>query len=201
MSAVFEPIQQQFAAHIAGHDCELAAYRRALFAHYLSSPTSSLAFPSTTNAPSLLLPPPSPPCPEFRYSTAAITAADPTLSTLIQQQQDAPSSAPAPSPLQHRERVIFDAGMWDKLEATPYGRYNSLPSTPLPYESIEAAVRERMRRLGWEQYSFDTESGAAYDQHFGSHSGKRIIAGRRGGGVAAGTAAAAGRHFNIISNQ
>ena len=191
-SEVFDPIQRQVAAHIAKHDKQLSAFRRALFAHYLASPTASLAFPltcTTSNAPP---PQPSAPQLDFHYHTRAINQHDPTLHTLAQQQREAAlPAAPSRQPLSHAERVVFDACMWDKLAATPYGRYVGSEAALSEVERgrVEAGVRQRMAELGWDEYNVVQDSGAAYAQWFGDRSGVRIVAKNKN------------RTFNIVSNQ
>ena len=191
-SEVFDPIQHQVAAHIARHDKQLAAYRRALFAHYLASPTSSLAFPLTCTTSAA--PPPQPIAPQlrFRYNTRTVNSHDPTLHTLTQQQREAALPAlPTHHPLSHTERVVFDACMWDKLAATPYGRYVGSDAALSEEESrrVEAGVRQRMAELGWDEYNVANDSGAAYVQWFGQRSGVLIVEKNKN------------RSFNIISNQ
>ena len=154
---VFDPIQRQVAGHLAAHDRALHSFRLSLFAHYLSSPTASLAFPSTCTLPSLPAQPP-PTYPAFRYLP--------------------------PSPLPpHHSRPIFPATMWDKLVATPYGRYNSPqhPLTAADCAAIEEGVRAETRKLGWDAYEAPVGSSEAYRQYF-RHGGVRIVKeGRRKG--------------------
>jgi len=192
-SEVFDPIQRQVAAHIAKHDKQLSAFRRALFAYYLASPTSSLAFPLTCTTSAA--PPPQPSAPHlthYHYNTHAIDRADPTLHTLTRQQQEAAlPSRPTQPPLSHTERVVFDACMWDKLAATPYGRYVGSEAELGEVERgrVEAGVRQRMAELGWDEYNVLNDSKAAYMQWFGDKSGVRIVEKNKN------------RPFNIVSNQ
>ena len=191
-SEVFDPIQQQVAAHIAKHDKQLSAFRRALFAHYLASPTSSLAFPLTCTTSAA--PPPRPAAPQldFHYNTHVIDQHDPTLHTLAQQQREAAlPGRPVQQPLSHSQRVVFDACMWDKLAATPYGRYVGSEAALSEEERgrVEVGVRQRMAELGWDEYNVVNDSGKAYVQWFGERSGVRIVEKNKN------------RPFNIVSNQ
>ena len=83
--------------------------------------------------------------------------------------------------------------MWDKLVATPYGRYNTSPSTltPLDLRQIEEGVRGRVGRMGWDEYAVGREPWDAYQQWFGERGVKITGKGRR----------ARGRGYNIVTNQ
>jgi hypothetical protein len=90
--------------------------------------------------------------------------------------------------------VILDARMWDKLEATPYGRYNGVEGEEYGMgeeerRAVEEGVRERMRQLGWDEYGVINDAKSAYEQHFGTKSGVLV------------TGKGKCRAFNIISNQ
>ena len=191
-SEVFDPIQRQVAAHIAQHDKQLSTFRRALFAYYLASPTSSLAFPLTCTTSDAAPPQPTAPHLTFHYNTHSINSHDPTLHTLTQQQLEAALPAqPTHHPLSHSERTVFDACMWDKLAATPYGRYVGSEAVLSDEERgrVEVGVRQRMAELGWDEYNVGKDSGPAYVQWFGERSGVRIVEKNKN------------RSFNIVSNQ
>ena len=166
---VFDPIQRQVAGHVDSSDHGLHAFRLQLFAHYLASPNTSLAFPTTCALPSHACTPPSPPSPAFRYSPPH-------------------PLPPIPSP-----RTMFTPTMWDKLVATPHGRYNITPSslTAADLGRIEEGVRGRVGRMGWDEYAVGREEWDAYKQWFGSRGVKITDKGRTRGG----------RGYNIVSNQ
>ena len=189
---VFDPIQRQVAAHIAQNDKQLSAFRLAQFSYYLASPTSSLAFPLTCTTSAAAPPKPTAPHLAFRYNTHSINQHDPTLHTLSRQQADAAlPGRPAHGPLAHGERVSLDARMWDKLAATPYGRYvgGEAALSDEQRRAVEAGVRRRMAELGWDEYGVVNDSSAAYVQWFGERSGVRIVEKNKN------------RPFNIVNNQ
>ena len=150
---MFDPIQRQVASHLAAHDEELLRFRLALFSHYLSSPAASLAFPSTCSLPSQPVTPPSLPCLPLQY-------------------------VPTRYPPHPRSRTMFTPVLWDKLVATPYGRYNTEQSTLSEADRgrIEEGLREAVRKMGWEEYAVVSDSKEAYRQHFGEK-GVRIVGG------------------------
>ena len=86
---------------------------------------------------------------------------------------------------------MFPAPMWDKLVATPYGRYNSPGHelTPADCQVIEEGVRGQVKRLGWDEYEGPVGGPAAYKQHFG-RTGVKIVGGGKRRGV----------EWNILNN-
>lgn len=181
---VFEPIQASLVHHVNSNTKELRRFSLALFEHYLHEPTTSVAFPSTCLrqlGQRLPSPPTSDVSTYHNDDMSKINRDDPTFHTLTlqqQQQSQPPSSSQSLPVANHQSKSMFTAQMWDKLVATPFGRYNVDPDkSSLSLEhltAIEQGVRRRMSAMGFDAYDFPTDHAVSYEQHFGSK-GKRIV--------------------------